>query len=153
MTASSWTRPLPRRMAPTLALLLPIAVLAACGFTLGATDDASVRSNGGGTVVSGPALMDGHGSILESLRGKVPGLNIRNDGDPCPRITLRNDASYRTQVSPLVYVDGTRTMDTCILESLRSRDVEMVEVYPTGVTNRPGYIMHPHGLILVFLRS
>lgn len=137
----------------TLALLIPIAALSACGFTLGSTDDATVRSNGGGTVVSGPALLDGHGSVLESLRGKVPGLNIRNDGDPCPRITLRNDAAHRAQVTPLVYVDGTRTMDTCILESLRSRDVEMVEVYPTGVTKRPGYLAHPHGLILVFLRS
>lgn len=153
MTASPWARPLPRSVTSTLAFLLPIAVLSACGLTFGATDEASVRSNGGGTVVSGPALLDGHGSVLESLRGKVPGLNIRNDGEPCPRITLRNDASHRTQVTPLVYVDGTRTMDTCILESLRSRDVETVEVYPTGVTNRPGYITHPHGLILVFLRS
>lgn len=154
MTIRRSTARVSRYGIPTLALLIPLALLSACSVgPMGAGSDASVRSHHGGTVVSGPALMDGQGSILETLRGKVPGLRIRSDGGPCPRITLRNDASYQTQVSPLVYVDGTRTTDTCVLESLRSRDVEMVEVYPTGVTSRPGYGMHAHGLILVFLRS
>lgn len=136
------------------ALLLPTILLAACGVGPGSalrTDRAS--GDAGATVISGPALLDGSGSIIESLRGKVPGLQIRSDAGPCPRITLRNDASYQTQVSPRVYVDGTQASDTCILESLRSRDVESVEVYPTGVTSRPGYGVHAHGLILVFMRS
>jgi hypothetical protein len=54
---------------------------------------------------------------------------------------------------PLVYLDGTRTRDTCILEQLRATDVERVEIYPMGVTTRPGYSTHPHGLILVFMRE
>lgn len=143
-----------RHGTPVLAVLLPVAVLFACGMLPPVTTHTdSVRSRGGGTVLSGAALLDGEGSVLETLRGKVPGLRIRSDGGPCPRITLRNDASYQTQVSPLVYVDGTRTTDTCVLESIRSRDVELVEIYPRGVTRRPGYGMHAHGLILVFLRS
>lgn len=153
MTARHSMTRIARLGTSTLALLIPVAILSACGVATASTHGGGVRSHGGGTVVSGPALMDGEGSILETLRGKVPGLLIRSDAGPCPRITLRNDASYQTQVSPLVYVDGTRTTDTCVLESLRSRDVEAVEVYPTGVTHRPGYGMHAHGLILVFLRS
>lgn len=155
MTERSWTERMARRLAPLLALPLAVAVASACGMaSKESTADANgVRSHAGGTVVSGPALLDGEGSVLETLRGKVPGLRIRSDNGPCPRITLRNDASYQTQVNPLVYVDGTRSTDTCVLESLRSRDVEIVEVYPRGVTSRPGYDMHAHGLILVFLRS
>lgn len=154
MTERHSTTRMARLGTSALALLIPVAILSACGIaTASPQDGGGVRSHGGGTVVSGPALLDGEGSILETLRGKVPGLLIRSDAGPCPRITLRNDASYQTQVSPLVYIDGTRTTDTCVLESLRSRDVEAVEVYPTGVTHRPGYGMHAHGLILVFLRS
>lgn len=140
-------------IAPCLLLMTSGLALAACGASTGAGDEADVRGQSGGTAIYGEALRDGSGSVLETLRGKVPGLDIRSDAGPCPRITLRNDASYQTQVNPLVYVDGTRAMDTCVLESLRGRDVERVEVYPTGVTPRPGYDMHAHGLILVFLRS
>lgn len=155
MSGPKLTRSARRRYeSPTVSLLMPVALVAACGVGPGAAHEArEVRSTAGGTVVSGLALMDGQGSVLETLRGKVPGLHIRSDGGPCPRITLRNDASYQTQVNPLVYVDGTRTTDTCVLDSLQSRDVEMVEVYPRGVTTRPGYDTHAHGLILVFMRS
>jgi hypothetical protein len=55
--------------------------------------------------------------------------------------------------NPHVYVDGTRTTDTCILETLRAEDVERIEVYPQGFTTRPGYGTHANGLILVFMRS
>ncbi len=144
----------PRTTATVIALpLLTAALLAGCAHASGTAGADTVRSRGGATVVSGAALMDGHGSVLETLRGKVPGLKIRSDAGPCPKVTLRNDASYLTQVNPLVYVDGTRTTDTCVLQSIRSRDVESVEVYPTGVTTRPGYGVHAHGLILIFLRS
>ena len=53
---------------------------------------------------------------------------------------------------PSVYVDGTHVGDTCILEALDAREVDRVEVYPMGVTNRPGYPGNNAGLILVFLR-
>ncbi len=50
-------------------------------------------------------------------------------------------------------MDGTRALDTCILGMLRAGDVRRVEIYPMGVTTRPGYSPHSHGLILVFLRE
>lgn len=129
-----------------------LALMGCGGVRAGAEDEHEVRGQPGSTVLTGQALLDGSGSILEALRGKVPGLRIRDDVGPCPRVTLRNEATYQTLVNMLVYVDGARASDTCILESLRSRDTERVEVYPTGVTPRPGYDMHAHGLILVFLR-
>ncbi len=144
------TRPMSHPLRATALVLLPL-VLAACGAHRGATN--AVRSEAGGTILSGAALTDGQGTILDTMRGKVPSLRVRRDGGPCPRISLRNDASFMTQTNPLIYIDGTRTQDTCVLESLQSRDVELVEVYPSGVSNRPGYDMYAHGLILLFLRS
>jgi hypothetical protein len=87
------------------------------------------------------------------MRGKVPNFRVQNHANACPEITLRNHVSFSGVVNPLVYVDGTLSTDTCILESLRSGDVERVEVYPLGFTTRPGYGRHAHGLILVFMRS
>lgn len=146
----------------TLPALLSVVLLAGCGTIpgIGGTptpdpDAASEipESGSGITVIAGRQLLDGHGSVLDAIRGKTPSLRVRRDVGPCPRITLRNDASFMTQTNPSIYVDGTRSSDTCILQSLRASDVEFVEIYPMGVTSRPGYGMDAHGLILVFMRS
>lgn len=143
-----------RRVRLSLAVVLPIVGLMACGAPRGAPGSPdSVTSRGGGIVVSGVALIDGKGSVLDALRGKIPSMRIQYDFGKCPHLTFRNHATYQTQVNPHVFVDGTRATDTCILETIQSHDVEAVEVYPTGVTGRPGYGMHAHGIILVFMRS
>jgi hypothetical protein len=36
---------------------------------------------------------------------------------------------------------------------LSTRDISRVEVFPMGVPNRPGYVAHPNGLILVFVHN
>lgn len=107
----------------------------------------------GGVIVSGPALQDGPGSLLAAMTGKVPNFRVQRHEGQCPEISIRNHVTFRSFVNPHVYVDGTRTTDTCILESLRSDDVDRVEVYPQGFTHHPGYGTHAHGLILVFMRS
>ena len=107
----------------------------------------------GALVLTGSALMDGPGSVLAAMAGKVPNLRVRQLAQQCPEITLRGQISIQGVSNPHVYVDGTRTTDTCILETLRTDDVERVEVYPQGFTTRPGYATHAPGLILVFLRS
>ena len=136
-----------------LAFLLPLLVLGGCG-TASRTESPEAPSSGPGkTVIEGRALQDGRGSVLDVIRGKTPSLRIRQDVGKCPRITLRNDASFLSQVNPAIYVDGTRANDTCILESIRGSDVQLLEIYPRGVTMRPGYGMHAHGLILLFMRS
>jgi hypothetical protein len=107
----------------------------------------------GAFVLTGMALEDGPGSVVAALTGKVPNFRLQRISGQCPIITLRNAVSFRSVVNPHVYVDGTRAVDTCVLESLRTVDVERVEVYPQGYTTRPGYGTHAHGLILVFMRS
>jgi hypothetical protein len=107
----------------------------------------------GGIVITGRALQDGPGNVLAAMSGKVPSMRVHRSGDACPEIMLRNSVNFKGVVNPQVYVDGTRTTDTCILDSLRTSDVERVEVYPLGFTTRPGYARHAHGLILVFMKS
>lgn len=115
-------------------------------------EDTGVVFDGGAVVLTGPALEDGSGSVLGAMTGKVPNLRVRKT-QGCPDITLRSYVSYVGLSNPHVYVDGTRAIDTCVLESLRTNDVQRVEVYPQGVTRRPGYGTHAPGLILVFMRS
>jgi hypothetical protein len=118
-------------------------------------DDApsGVTQEKGAIVLTGAALTDGAGFVLGALTGKVPNMRVRTYTGECPQITLRSHVSFEGIVNPHVYVDGTRATDTCILETIRTNDVERVEVYPQGFTTRPGYGTHAHGLILVFLRS
>lgn len=71
----------------------------------------------------------------------------------CPRIALRGPLVGGSLSNPAVYVDGTRTTNTCVLSSLNTDDVDRVEVYASGHTDRPGYGNHPQGLILVFMRG
>lgn len=117
--------------------------------------DDGVSMDDGAIILTGSALTDGSGSLLSAMRGRVPNFRvIRNVRRQCPHISLRNRANRPGHfVNPHVYVDGTRTTNTCVLESLRSGDVARVEVYPQGITKRPGYRQHAYGLILVFMRS
>ena len=135
--------------------ILPL-LFAACatgGAERPSRTEGGVTSRDGAIIISGVALDDGPGSIISALRGKVPSLRVqRPSGAACPKIILRNFATFEGGVNPHVYVDGTRTNDTCILDTLRTQDVESVEVYSMGFTSRPGYSPHAHGLILVFMR-
>ncbi len=135
--------------------LLPLlfAACATAGSERPSRTEGGVFSRGGAIIISGVALDDGPGSVLSAMVGKVPSLRIQRPAGECPKISLRSFATLQTVISPHVYVDGTRTTGTCILESLRTEDVESVEVYSMGVTRRPGYAPHAHGLILVFMRQ
>lgn len=131
---------------------------AACAALRGPEEDlipGGMSHEGGAFVLTGVALEDGPGSVLAAMAGKVPNFRIHGQRmqASCPVITLRNAATFRDVVNPHVYVDGIRATDTCVLEQLRTVDVSRVEVYPQGFTTRPGYGMHAHGLILVFMRS
>lgn len=136
-----------------------VPFLAGCGGSLrrhvrpSPTKHNGVFVERGAMVLTGPALGDGRGSLLDTMRGKVPSFRLRTHPGVCPGISLRGRTSVSGIVSPDVYVDGTRATDTCILEQLRASDVRRVEVYPMGFTTRPGYGMHAEGLILVFMRS
>ncbi len=98
----------------------------------------------GGDVASYPTL-------LEALRVRIPSTRVV-DRPTCPAIVLRGSRLPGPLSSPVVYVDGTRTTGTCALGDIAPRDVASVEVYPQGVTTRPGYARSSTGLILVFLK-
>jgi hypothetical protein len=143
----------------TKRFVIPIAALLVAACSTNAPRPEPVGSNGGverrdgAIILTGVALDDGRGTVLSAMQGKVPNLRIQRHGGECPQVNLRSNVTFRSVVNPHVYVDGTRIGDTCILESLRTEDVSSVEVYPMGVTKRPGYATHAHGLILVFMRS
>ena len=87
------------------------------------------------------------------MEGKIPNFRVRRNARGCPEVNIWQQISFQRTIEPHVYVDGIRSADTCILDSLRSHDVSSVEVYPQGFTNRPGYASHAQGLILVFMRE
>ncbi len=140
-------------------LALPCLVLIMSGCAFLESEGRTTRTEGGvenvsgATIVSGRALDERSGSVLDAIQGRVPGMRILNHLDQCPQISLRSHVTFGSIVNPHVYVDGTRATDTCILQTLRTDDVDSVEVYPMGVTKRPGYGTHAHGLILVFMRG
>lgn len=105
------------------------------------------------TVIRGSVLRSG-GQLLDALVSRVSNMRVRRSstfGD-CPVISIRGQKRLMGPSEPLVYVDGTRAVNTCILNQMRADDVDRVEVYPMGVTSRPGYQSHAHGLVLVFSR-
>jgi hypothetical protein len=131
-----------------LLLLLCGSSIAACsGATpprVGSTHDGSA------IIVRGSEL--GAGSLLESLRTRVPTMTVATRQGECPRILFRGPRSLRMAGNPGVYVDGTLMLDTCVLTQISASDIESVEVYPSGNTTRPGIRRNGNGLILVFRR-
>lgn len=103
----------------------------------------------GGTIITQEDLRDQSGSLLRALARQVTTMRVIPHS-PCPGIELRGQNTVPGITEPQVYVNGTRTTDTCILTSLAAPDVERVEIYPMGVAPRAGYATSAHGLILVF---
>jgi hypothetical protein len=142
---------------PTIPVILVTLALSGCAAlqnpARSTRTEGGIRNQDGATIISGRALDEQRGSILDTMEGRVPGMKILRYHDQCPQVAIRSHQTFRTYVNPYVYVDGTRATDTCILQSLYTDNVESVEIYPTGVTKRPGYATHAHGLILIFLRG
>src|SRR4051812_33569273 len=90
----------------------------------------------------------GGANLLSTLEHHVAAMSVRHPRGECPVISLRGPAS-----DPVVYVDGTRASNTCVLDTISPNDVHRVEIYPMGVTQRAGYFSQPGGLILVFTRD
>lgn len=129
-------------------------VLAGCGPLHNGQRGSGVSMENGAFIIAGEDLKDGRGDILNAMVGKVPNFRVnRPSMQTCPQISIRHATTHTSVVNPSVYIDGTRSQDTCILESLSTSEVERLEVYPAGFTTRPGYGRHSYGLILVFLRS
>jgi len=104
------------------------------------------------TVLGEKELANEHGTLLDAMLRHVPSIHV-GEPAPCPALSLRGPSTFPGVSDPKVYVDGARAVNTCVLDMIYAGDVERVEIYPMGVTPRPGYVPHAHGLILVFLRN
>lgn len=139
----------------SLVSLLALLAAAACGSARPAGDGESatgISTEGGAVILTGVALDEARGDLLSAMIGKVPSLRVSR-GDGCPQVTLRSTGNLQTVPDPQIYVNDTPAGDTCILEALWARDVARVEVYASGVANRPGYLNDPSGLILVYTKA
>ncbi len=140
-------------------VVLPVALALACGSAR--QFDRSTEPGAGAVPVSvevqvltAEDLSFNPGwTVLDALRNRVPGTKIRElRGTQCPAVELRGRDTMEGESNPIVYVDGTRTNDTCTLTSLQAAVVRRIEIYPLGYTPRPGYAGGAHGLILIFLK-
>jgi hypothetical protein len=141
---------LTRRIALGLALL----TLPACAGTNGTTN--LVSSGSGGSSVSRIVIrvseMASPVNLVTLIQSRVTNLEVNRSG-PCPEFEFRGRNSVMGPTPPGVYVNGQHTLNTCVLEILDPQDIDLVEVYPQGVANRPGYHSTAGGLILVFLKD
>ena len=132
-------------------LIVLVAALASCSSSRrSAAPTDEVAPDKSAIVVRGSELS---GNLLDALRFRVTSMRVSTGGGNCPQIMFRGIRSIRNQANPTVYVDGTRMVDTCILTQISSSDVDYVELYPSGNTNRTSYDSNPFGLILVFRRN
>jgi hypothetical protein len=89
-------------------------------------------------------------SVLDAIKLRLPQVRTFATTGGCPGVLLRGPDRMMGTSNPDVYVDHSHMLDTCILAALRATDLRRVEVYPLGVTSRPGYTTGAHGLILIF---
>lgn len=110
------------------------------------------RRTANGTVIEAGDFGERGGTLLRAVSQRMRNMQVSQSAGGCPRIALRGQKSIQGDSNPRVYVDGQPAMDTCILNTISTQDVQRIEVYPMGVAPRPGYLAHPYGLILVFTR-
>lgn len=113
-----------------------------------------------GTSTTGTVILEGDAlkadlswTVLDAIRRAMPSLQVTDwTMNHCPVVSIRGRDSVTGNSDPDIYVDGTRTTDTCPLNTIQAIQATRVEVYPQGVTSRPGYPSRGHGLILIFLQ-
>lgn len=139
-----------------IGIVLIAASLTGCGSLPAASGGAAGGPPGAGgsnvVVLEDEELSASRGNLLNTLTSRISQLRVTADGN-CPRLELRGRSSMYGSSDPSVYLDGARAVNTCVLEQIPTSDVRRVEVYPMGVTSRPGYRSNAGGLILVFSRD
>jgi hypothetical protein len=139
----------PRRSFPAPASLVAAALLASSGCA-GAAPGGASNGIGNAIVIGDESFGSAAGSILTVLKTHIRSMSVAPT-DGCPHILLRPGRSQSAEA--LIYIDGQRMSDTCILDGLNLEAIQRVEVYPSGVTQRPGYRTNAGGLILVFTKN
>ena len=126
-------------------------LLGACGSLNQVVDEDAASAGVGNAIVIGDESFEpSRGSAISIIQNHVRSMSVARK-DACPRIIVRPGRSQASEA--LVYVDGQRMNDTCVLEALSVESISRVEVYPSGVTQRPCYRSNSGGLILVFMKN
>lgn len=139
-----------RTLAPAALAALLLAACAPSASPLGRSF--SERSGTRAIVLDQAELGGADGDLLRVLIHRVTGMTVRRDS-PCPELEIRGRKSLTAPTPPGIYVQGQRAANTCILTTLSPAEVSRVEVYPGGVSGRPGYSSQLGGLILIFLKD
>lgn len=128
-------------------LLVAGLVLGGCRARPAEDPGAIAQAAGGNAIVIAGAELGSN--VLDGLRHRIPAMQVSYVSGNCPAIVFRGSRSMRSQGDPLIYVDGTQVQGTCVLTQLSPRDVEYIEVYPSGNIARAGVRRSPFGVILV----
>ena len=107
---------------------------------------------GNAIVIEDAEFRSNRGSLISILRDNIRGMSVSRE-NACPHIVLRGGIGRSQAAEVLVYVDGQRFSDTCILDSINIESIAWAEVYPSGVTQRAGYSTNAGGLILFFMKN
>lgn len=86
------------------------------------------RDKSTGTIISGETIRrSGRSNIFEALRGRIPGLNISNDGNPGgdSEVNIRGAKSIYGESTPLYIVDGIETES---INDISVYDIDYVEI-------------------------
>ena len=143
-------------LAGATGMMAILAWLSACSTSQGPPPQSTVAPSAGrtptsATVITGADLSAMNRPLLDVMRQRIPGMQVTQTSG-CPEIVLRGKSTLTTSSAPAIYVDGNQSSNTCILNELRSVDLDQVEIYPGGVAPRAGYRAHPYGVILIFIK-
>jgi hypothetical protein len=145
------------KLAGTAGAAVMVGWLGACATSPGAPPPESAvtpslgRTPTSATVITAAELGAMNRPLLEIMRQRLPGMHVTQT-EGCPNIVLRGRSTVTTSSAPAIYVDGNQSSNTCILNELRTVDLDQVEIYPGGVPPRAGYRAHPYGVILIFFK-
>src|SRR5207244_5265583 len=84
----------------------------------------------GTVILTGEALSANPGlTVLDAIRRAMPQVKVSTGRglNPCPLVELRGRDSVTGNSDPDVYVDGTRTVDTCPLVTLQATEASRIE--------------------------
>ena len=127
-----------------MGLLIGVALLGGMSCAQARTSRPEPFPNSSAQVIKGSEMS---GNLLDGLRRRVTSMNVTYPSGRCPRITFRGRP---TTGNPSVYVDGTLMVDTCVLMSLSTVEIDRVEIYPSGGTIGTGMQSNPNGVIVVY---
>jgi hypothetical protein len=126
------------------------ALLTAC---VGSPPASGAPGRSGGADVLTPDAANMGRTILYLIQTRLPNVQVRRSSS-CPDLEFRGRRSLQGATPPVIYVQGQRTSNTCVLETLSMADVERVEVYRMGRGyHSGGFAGGAGGTILIFLKD